>query len=282
MIILYSRIWDTATGQCLRTLVHEDNAGVVSVRFSPNGKYVLAWTLDSCIRLWDYVEGRCLKTYQGHRNEKFSIGGCFGVVYPPSSYSRPRLHSSRHRRKDESRGDQRGVGDTKGDEDEVKNEEEEDGESGDEHENVREGAEHEEKEEDEEDEEDDENDLPPRAVIISGSEDGAVLVWDVQSKEILQRIPPLSSSLSSSSTAPSSTGGGSGGGTKKGSSIAQLANQASMKESQSQSKREEKEGENERKSGHEGVVLGVDTHPLDPTIMASCGVDGTVRIWRNE
>ncbi|KAH0559160.1 hypothetical protein GP486_004305 [Trichoglossum hirsutum] len=72
------RIWDTATGQCLRTLVHEDNAPVVSARFSPNGKYVLAWTLDSCVRLWNYVEGRCVKTYQGHRNEKFSIGGTFG------------------------------------------------------------------------------------------------------------------------------------------------------------------------------------------------------------
>ena len=74
-----SRIWDTATGQCLRTLVHEDNAPVTSVRFSPNGKFVVAWTLDSCIRLWNYVEGRCVKTYQGHKNEKYSIGGTFGT-----------------------------------------------------------------------------------------------------------------------------------------------------------------------------------------------------------
>ena len=73
------RIWDTATGQCLRTLVHEDNAPVTSVRFSPNGKFVLAWTLDSCVRLWNYVEGRCVKTYQGHRNERFSLSGTFGV-----------------------------------------------------------------------------------------------------------------------------------------------------------------------------------------------------------
>lgn len=73
------RIWDTATGQCLRTLVHEDNAPVTSVRFSPNGKFVLAWTLDSCVRLWNYVEGRCVKTYQGHRNQRYSISGAFGV-----------------------------------------------------------------------------------------------------------------------------------------------------------------------------------------------------------
>ncbi|KAK3174960.1 hypothetical protein OEA41_002206 [Lepraria neglecta] len=75
------RIWDTATGQCLRTLVHEDNAAVTSVRFSPNGTFVLAWTLDSSVRLWNYKEGRCVKTYQGHKNEKYSIGGAFGVYH---------------------------------------------------------------------------------------------------------------------------------------------------------------------------------------------------------
>ncbi|KFY34638.1 hypothetical protein V494_06607 [Pseudogymnoascus sp. VKM F-4513 (FW-928)] len=73
------RIWDTASGQCLRTIVHEDNAGVVGVKFSPNGKHVLAWTLDGCIRLWDYVTGLCKKTYQGHANKRYSISGAFGV-----------------------------------------------------------------------------------------------------------------------------------------------------------------------------------------------------------
>ena len=109
------RVWDTATGQCLRTLVHEDNAAVTGVRFSPNGKFVLAWTLDSCVRLWNYVEGRCVKTYQGHTNSKYSIGGAFGVY-----------------------GGEGGVG--------------------------------------------------QRACIVSGSEDGNILCWDVQSKEILQII----------------------------------------------------------------------------------------------
>lgn len=54
---------------------------MTSVRFSPNGKYILAWTLDSCIRLWDYVtgKGRCVKTYQGHKNSKYSLSGAFGV-----------------------------------------------------------------------------------------------------------------------------------------------------------------------------------------------------------
>ncbi|KAH8427825.1 WD domain protein [Aspergillus melleus] len=108
------RIWDTATGQCLRTLVHEDNPPVTAVKFSPNGKYVLAWTLDDCVRLWNYVEGRCIKTYQGHSNRKYSLSGGFGVYGAPGA--------------------------------------------------------------------------PPEAFAVSGSEDGAVLCWDVVNKKILQRI----------------------------------------------------------------------------------------------
>lgn len=74
------RIWDTGSGQCLRTIVDDAAASKVThIRFSPNGKYILAWTLDNCIRLWDYVAGTCKKTYQGHKNEKYSIGGGFGV-----------------------------------------------------------------------------------------------------------------------------------------------------------------------------------------------------------
>ncbi|RDA94191.1 hypothetical protein CP533_6571 [Ophiocordyceps camponoti-saundersi (nom. inval.)] len=74
------RVWDTSTGQCLRTLVHEDNPAVTNVCFSPNGRFVLAFSLDNSIRLWDYVTGTVKKTYQGHVNEKFAIGGCFAVV----------------------------------------------------------------------------------------------------------------------------------------------------------------------------------------------------------
>lgn len=70
---------------------------------------MLAWTLDGSIRLWDYVEGLCKKTYQGHKNKKYSIGGAFGVY----------------------------------------------------------GKE---------------------AFVVSGSEDGSIVLWDVKSKNILQRL----------------------------------------------------------------------------------------------
>ncbi|CAA9956971.1 wd repeat domain 5b [Pyrenophora teres f. maculata] len=124
------RVWDTATGQCLRTLVHEDNASVSSVIFSPNGKYVLAWTLDSCMRLWNYIEGKgkCVKTYQGHVNKSYSLSGAFGTY-----------------------------GDVPGQE---------------------------------------------YAFIASGSEDNQVVIWDVSSKNILQRLEGHTEAVLSVDTHP--------------------------------------------------------------------------------
>ena len=119
------RIWDTGTGQCLKTLVHEDNAAVTSVKFSPNGRYVLAATLDNSLRLWNYVEGRCVKTYQGHKNEKYSIGVCFGT-YSVSASAREELDEEEWRKQ--------------------------------------------------------------WPLAACGSEDGSTVLWDVNSKEILQRL----------------------------------------------------------------------------------------------
>ena len=107
------RIWDAGTGQCLRTLVDEDRRPVTNVRFSPNGRFVLAWTLDGCVRLWRYIEGNgdCVKTYQGHVNREYNLSGAMGSYGPRGS----------------------------------------------------------------------------EAFVVSGSEDGDVVVWDVSTKEILWR-----------------------------------------------------------------------------------------------
>jgi WD40 repeat protein len=80
LCLLHSRIWDTASGQCLKTLIDDDNPPVSFVKFSPNGKYILAATLDNTLKLWDYSKGKCLKTYTGHRNEKYCIFANFSVT----------------------------------------------------------------------------------------------------------------------------------------------------------------------------------------------------------
>ena len=46
------RIWDTATGQCLKSLIDDDNPPVSFVTFSPNSKFILAGSLDNKLRLW--------------------------------------------------------------------------------------------------------------------------------------------------------------------------------------------------------------------------------------
>lgn len=65
----------------------EDKPPCSSVKFSPNGKFVLAWSNDDSIRLWNYNEGRCVKTYQGHVNLKYSIGGGFGTYGADGRYA---------------------------------------------------------------------------------------------------------------------------------------------------------------------------------------------------
>lgn len=93
--------------------MHEDNAPVVAVQFAENGRYLIAWTLDSCIRLWDFILMRPTKTYQGHKNEKHSICGASGTYG---------------------------------------------------------------------------TDVGLESFVVSGSEDGSLLFWDIESKVVLQKV----------------------------------------------------------------------------------------------
>ena len=53
------------------------------VKFSPNGKFVLAGTLDDKLRLWNVSnvngEGGVVKTYIGRQNTKFCCSSAFSV-----------------------------------------------------------------------------------------------------------------------------------------------------------------------------------------------------------
>lgn len=50
------------------------------MKFSPNGKYILASTYDDTIRLWNYHTAKCLKTYTGHVNRGYCLFSCFSVT----------------------------------------------------------------------------------------------------------------------------------------------------------------------------------------------------------
>jgi len=74
------RLWDADSGQCLKTLVDDDNPICSHVKFSPNSKFVLAVTQDSTIRLWNIQTSKCVKTYKGHVNSTYCLFACFGVT----------------------------------------------------------------------------------------------------------------------------------------------------------------------------------------------------------
>lgn len=154
LIVSHSRIWDTSTGQCLRTLVYEENPAAASVCFSPNGRFVLASYTDSCVRLWDFINMPCTvkKTYQGHVNKNYSIGGCFGLL--------------RSMRRVVTTGAITGGEDENNDSNNNNNNDSPEG--------------------DFREEQWVESDSV--AFVASASEDGAIVLWDVKTKEVLQRV----------------------------------------------------------------------------------------------
>jgi COMPASS component SWD3 len=87
------RIWDVSTGECLKTIFAAGNPPVSHVTYSPNGKYVLAGTLDSKLRLWPMElsgKSKCAKTYgseQYHANTKYCIVSAFLVGSAAASSS---------------------------------------------------------------------------------------------------------------------------------------------------------------------------------------------------
>ena len=81
------RIWDVCSGECLKTIVAQGNPPVSHATYSPNGKFVLAGTLDSSLRLWPVLASgkfKCSKSYTStnHVNTKYCITSRFMVAKP--------------------------------------------------------------------------------------------------------------------------------------------------------------------------------------------------------
>jgi len=61
------RLWELASGKCLRTF-RGHTADVVSLAISPDGRNVLSGSWDQEIHLWEVATGRCLRKLVGHSN----------------------------------------------------------------------------------------------------------------------------------------------------------------------------------------------------------------------
>ena len=71
-----ARLWDPATGECLRTLTGHDG-WVLGVAFSPDGRLLATAGDDGTARLWDPATGERLRTLTGHTD------AVWGVAFSP-------------------------------------------------------------------------------------------------------------------------------------------------------------------------------------------------------
>ena len=62
------RLWNTATGQCLRVFEGHEKK-VASCALSADGRLALSASWDNTLRLWDTSTGQCLRTFEGHTRD---------------------------------------------------------------------------------------------------------------------------------------------------------------------------------------------------------------------
>ena len=67
------KLRDAVSGQALRTFIDEGTGEILSVAFSPDGKYALSGSVDGNIRLWDIQTGVKLKKFIGHSDMITSV-----------------------------------------------------------------------------------------------------------------------------------------------------------------------------------------------------------------
>jgi WD40 repeat protein/tRNA A-37 threonylcarbamoyl transferase component Bud32 len=60
------KIWDSATGQLLKTL-HDHSQPITAIAYSPDGKYLASASYDRTVKIWDADTGDLVQTLTGHK-----------------------------------------------------------------------------------------------------------------------------------------------------------------------------------------------------------------------
>lgn len=66
------RLWDVYTGECLR-IFEGHTQPIWSVKFSPDGRHLISGGEDNVLKLWEVNTGKCIKTLIGHGNWIWSV-----------------------------------------------------------------------------------------------------------------------------------------------------------------------------------------------------------------
>jgi WD40 repeat protein len=66
------RIWDLDPGECLHAIIAHD-LPVVTVAFSPDGRYLASGSMDKTVKIWDTRSWECLQTLTGHQSLTLTV-----------------------------------------------------------------------------------------------------------------------------------------------------------------------------------------------------------------
>lgn len=92
------RLFDTATGHCLKTLTYDKDwqseTGVVpisKVKFSANTKYLLVKSYDGLVKIWDCISGEVVRTFKQTDGETSVMQHACGMdfLYPSDGNNTP-------------------------------------------------------------------------------------------------------------------------------------------------------------------------------------------------
>ena len=69
------RVWSTNTWKCLKVLGGH-SAGITSLNFHSDGKYMLTGSMDRTVQVWDTNTWKCVQTLEGFTDTIEAIGNC--------------------------------------------------------------------------------------------------------------------------------------------------------------------------------------------------------------